>query len=233
MKYDLKKEREKLDRSVKYTFSFVILIWVLKIVEIAFQLDFGVLGILPRTAEGSIGIFTAPLIHGDFYHLLSNTFPLIILGLGLFYFYDKIALNVILLIYIMTGFWVWMAARDAYHIGASGIVYGLLTFLLFSGFLRRDKNTLTISFVILVLYGGSFLIGIIPTRSGISWESHLMGAIAGIFCAVYFRKSNVASELVQPNSKVDTQLDYHYEYVEKSPENSSRTYSYNIDSDKI
>lgn len=232
MSKDLKDDRKKFDRSVKYTFSFVILIWSLKLVEVAFHLDFGVLGILPRTVEGSIGIFTAPLIHGDFYHLLSNTFPLIILGFGLFYFYDKIALHVIFLIYLMTGFWVWIAARNAYHIGASGIVYGLLTFLLLSGFLRRDKNTLAISFVILVLYGGSFLVGVIPTRAGISWESHLMGAIAGVFCAIYFRKSNV--EISKRLNKVeDYEFDFHYDYIEKSKEVAPRTYSYKIDSDKL
>lgn len=226
MNSDSREDRRKLERSVKYTFSFVIIIWALKLIEIGFQLDFGVLGILPRTAQGSIGIFTAPFIHGDFYHLLSNTFPILILGVGLFYFYDKIALNVILLIYLMTGFWVWMAARDAYHIGASGIVYGLLTFLLFSGFFRRDKNTLAVSFIILVLYGGSFFIGVIPNKPGISWESHLMGAIAGIFCAIYFRNYKIGIKPKLPSANLNSVVEYEYQYIESQSKDNPKVYNY-------
>ncbi len=213
-------EKEKFRRGVRYTFSFIALIWLVKLIEFSFSLDFGSLGILPRTLHGSIGIFTSPLIHGGALHLLSNTFPLLFLGLGLFYFYDRIAIAVVILIYLMTGFWVWLAARDAYHIGASGIVYGLLTFLLFSGFFRKDTKTLAISFSILILYGGSFFAGIIPNRPGISWESHLMGAVAGIFCAVYFKKSDVVKEVEeiidQPNTK------YNYTYLTK-PSRLSKT----------
>lgn len=183
----MKEEETRMRRSIYPTMSFVGVIWAVKIIEFTFDINLGQFGILPRTLSGSIGIFTAPFIHGDIYHLMSNSLPLLILGIGLFYFYDKIATGVILIIYLMTGFWVWIAARDAYHIGASGVVYGMLTFLLFSGFIRRDSKTLAISFIVLFLYGGSFFAGIVPEDSAISWESHLMGAVAGIFCAVYFK----------------------------------------------
>ncbi len=183
-------EGRKLKKSIYLTLSFVALIWMVKIVETTWQVDFGVYGILPRTLSGTIGIVTAPLIHGDVFHLLSNSFPLIILGVTLFYFYHRVAPAVLLLIYLMTGFWVWIAARAGYyHIGASGVVYGLLAFLLVSGFLRRDRKSLSISFIILFLYGGTFFFGLIPGDARVSWESHLMGAIAGIFCAVYFRNA--------------------------------------------
>lgn len=180
-------EAIRLRKSIYSTLAFVSLIWGIKIVEFTFDYNFGEYGIFPRTLSGSLGIVTAPLIHGDVYHLISNTIPILILGVGLFYFYDKIATHVILLIYIMTGFWVWVAARDAYHIGASGLVYGMLTFLLFSGFFRRDSGTLAISFIVLFLYGGTFVAGVIPEDTDVSWESHLTGAIAGVLCAVYFR----------------------------------------------
>ncbi|MBL6449995.1 rhomboid family intramembrane serine protease [Fulvivirga sp. 29W222] len=214
----------KLRRSIYYTLAFVALIWGIKIIEFSFGYNFGQFGILPRTLSGSVGIFTAPLIHGDIYHLLSNTLPITILGVGLFYFYDKIALWVVLLIYLITGFWVWIAARDAYHIGASGVVYGLLTFLLFSGFFRRDSSTLAISFIVLFLYGGTFLTGMIPENSGISWESHLMGAIAGVFCAVYFRNYKIGAlvkqeqEEDQPAANQLGQYTYHYKPKSVEPD---------------
>lgn len=215
----------RLRKSIYYTLAFVALIWGVKIIEFAFDYNFGEFGILPRTLSGSVGIFTAPLIHGDVYHLLSNTLPIIILGVGLFYFYDKIALWVVLLIYLITGFWVWIAARDAYHIGASGIVYGLLTFLLFSGFFRRDSSTLAISFIVLFLYGGTFLTGMVPEDSGISWESHLMGAIAGVFCAVYFRNYKIGTLLKQEldedhhlMNEQSARYTYHYKPKTVEPE---------------
>lgn len=191
----MREEGNKMRRSIYATMSFVTVIWGVKIIEFTFDINLGQYGILPRTLSGSIGIFTAPFIHGDIYHLISNSLPLLILGIGLFYFYDKIATAVILIIYLMTGFWVWIAARDAYHIGASGVVYGMLTFLLFSGFIRRDSRTLAISFIVLFLYGGSFFAGIVPEDSAISWESHLMGAVAGIFCAVYYKNFKLSNAL--------------------------------------
>ncbi len=225
---EVKSERWRFRRGVKYTLTFVFVIWFIKISEILTGFDFGSYGILPRTLEGSLGILLAPLIHGDIYHLLSNTFPVLILGIGIFYFYDKIAINVIFLIYMMTGFWVWMAARDAYHIGASGLVYGLLTFILFSGFFRRDRQTLAISFILLVLYGGSFFYGIIPNNPGVSWESHLMGAIAGVFCAVYYRKYKISSE--KQHNYATAETNYNYEYVNSISD--ERKYHYTLDTDK-
>lgn len=207
----MEKSGIKLRRSIYYTLAFVAFIWIIKIIEYTFHYNFGDYGILPRTLSGSIGIFTAPLIHGDVFHLLSNTFPLITLGVGIFYFYDKIAPTVLLLIYLMTGFWVWVAAREAYHIGASGLVYGMLTFLLFSGFLKKDTKSLALSFIVLLLYGGSFFTGIIPGDHTVSWESHLMGALAGLFCAIYFRNYTIGGKVKKTILKgSESQYIYHY-----------------------
>ena len=189
-------------RSVFKTGSFIVAIWLVKIIEYIFNLDLSSLGNYPRTLQGSMGILLSPLIHGDIYHLFSNTIPFIMLGLGLFYFYNRIALTVFVMIYLMTGFWVWIAARDAYHIGASGLVYGILTFLLVSGFMRKDRGTLAISFVVLFLYGGSFLAGVFPGSQHVSWESHLMGAVAGIFCAIYFK--NYKLPMLEHKEEPDT-----------------------------
>lgn len=161
----------------------------MKAIEWGVSSDFGMLGILPRTLTGTVGILTGPLVHGDFSHLLSNTSSLLLLLIALFYFYDKIALEVFLWIYLMTGIWVWIAARPAYHIGASGLVYGIVTFLFFSGLLRKDPRSMAVALATMFLYGG-MIYGIFPGNEGISWESHMLGAVAGTFCAFYFRKNS-------------------------------------------
>ncbi len=228
-------ERRRLRGSVRMTLAFVALIWSIKVIEFVFGLDLSEFGILPRSLNGSIGIITGPLIHGDIFHLLSNTFPVLVLGMGILYFYHGIAPAVLSMIYLMTGFWVWIAAREAYHIGASGLVYGMLTFLLMSGFMRKDRSTLALSFVILFLYGGSFFAGIIPEESHISWESHLMGAIAGIFCAIYFKSYKLSAQL-QPSASEDEEAPvthYNYTYVPGTKENSPKKYINTIDLDQL
>lgn len=182
MKSDLVKFKD----SVFYSLAFIALLWIVKAIEFSVSGDFGDYGILPRKISGAIGIITGPLIHGDINHLFSNTIPLLILGIGVIYFYNKIAFEVIALIYLMTGVWVWIAAREAYHIGASGIVYGLVSFLFFSGVFRKDPKSIAVSLVVTFLLGG-MIYGIFPTNENISWESHLLGSFAGVFCAFYFR----------------------------------------------
>jgi membrane associated rhomboid family serine protease len=180
-------DSKKFKNSIYISLSFVVILWCIKYVEFAMHYDFARFGIHPRHLSGVLGIITGPLIHGDFSHLASNTLPLLILVIGLFYFYQKIALEVILWIYFMTGFWVWIAARgEAYHIGASGLVYGLVSFLFFSGVFRKDTASIAVSLIVVFLYGGMFW-GILPISEQISWESHILGAIAGILCSFYFR----------------------------------------------
>jgi len=174
-------------RGIYLTLAFILLLWVIKSIEWAEGWDFGYYGILPRNLKGSIGIITGPLIHGDLLHLISNTFPLLILGLGLFYFYHRIALEVFFWIYLATGFWVWVIGREAYHIGASGIVYGLMMFIFWGGVLRKNPRSLAVSMIIFFLYG-YMIYGLFPGDENVSWESHLMGSIAGIFLAIYFKK---------------------------------------------
>jgi membrane associated rhomboid family serine protease len=187
-------EGRKFRRSLLFTLAFTLVLWLVKGMEEWAVGDLGYLGILPRTLHGTFGIFTAPLIHGDMAHLLSNTFPLILLGIGVFYFYDKIALEVFGWIYITTGFWVWLAARgNAYHIGASGIVYGLVGFLFFSGVFRKDIRGIAISLAVLFLYGGMIL-GMSPNNPDVSYESHILGMLAGAFFAFYFRNANLGIE---------------------------------------
>ena len=180
-------------RSWLFAGGFTLLLWLVRTVEWGTSTSFGSLGIFPRHASGMVGILTAPLVHGDFVHLLSNTFPMLLLVAAVFFIYPKIALQVFVAIYLITGFWVWIAAREAYHIGASGLVYGLAAFLFFSGIFRRDARSMAVALAIAFLYSG-MLQGLLPgSDTTVSWESHLLGAAAGVFCSFYYRRSDIDS----------------------------------------
>jgi membrane associated rhomboid family serine protease len=161
--------------------------WMVKISELVLGIEFFEYGIMPVSLHGLTGIITAPLIHSSFGHLIANSVPLLILSTGIIYFYRDIAYKVLLLIYLISGFWVWLFARHAYHIGASGLVYGFASFLFFSGIIRKDNRMAAISFIVVFLYG-SMVWGVFPIIPQISWESHLMGALVGAIIAVYYRK---------------------------------------------
>lgn len=146
---------------------------------------FTTFGVYPRTVQGLQGVLFSPLVHGSWEHVLSNALPLAILGGLLFTIYREIAYKVFFIIYFTTGFWVWIMARDSYHIGASGVLYGLWTFILFSGFMRRRADLVVASFFVAFLYGSMFW-GLFPLIPHVSFESHIAGAMAGIMCAIYF-----------------------------------------------
>ena len=113
-------EKRKFLLSLYYSAGFLILLWIIKTIEVAFGISFAKFGILPRHISGLIGIITYPLIHANFNHLISNSIPLLFLGLGLFYFYPESALKVFAVIYFIPGILIWLFARTAYTIGASG-----------------------------------------------------------------------------------------------------------------
>jgi len=166
-------------------FRVVFLMWLVFFLEYVYGWSLSNLGIHPRTIVGLIGIFTAPLIHGNLSHLVSNTVPLIFLGSTLFFFYQRIGGAVFFRAYFWTNILVWLFARPANHIGASGVVYGLAFFLIFFGIFRRDLISILISVLTLLLYGGVFY-GVLPTDPMVSWESHLAGALVGITSAITF-----------------------------------------------
>ncbi len=172
-------------RSFGIPMRFVVLIWMVFFFEMAFHVNLGILGIYPRTLFGLAGILFAPLVHGDMLHLVSNTFPILFLGTALYMFYDRIAGRVFFHCYFFTGILVWVFARPAIHIGASGLIYGLAFFFIFFGIFRKDFKSILLALVVVFLYGGIFY-GILPTTPGISWESHLMGGIVGTISAWYY-----------------------------------------------
>lgn len=180
--------RKKLGLSMLLPVIFVIILWIVKITEILFNFDLTKLGIYPLALKGLSGIFLSPFIHADFIHLLNNSLPVLFLGTALFYFYSEIAVKIVLLTWLFTGFFVWLAGREGCHIGASGLVYGLASFLFFSGIIRKNFRLAGLSLLIVFLYG-SMVWGIFPgTYRNISWESHMLGFFSGIILSIVYRK---------------------------------------------
>ncbi len=180
-------EKANFFESIIYPLVFLVVIWGIKIIEIALDMNLGTLGVFPRDTAGLPGIFFAPLLHANLAHLFSNSGPLLVLGTTVFYFYRTVAFRVTFLSWLITGLMVWLAGREAFHIGASGLIYSLASFLFFSGFIRRSIELIAISFIVLFLYGG-MIWGVLPLREGISWETHLIGAIAGFILAILYRR---------------------------------------------
>ena len=176
----------RLRRAFVASLGFVLAIWLLKVVEIWFALDLGHYGVFPRNLEGLLGIFWGPLIHGSASHAFANTAPLIVLGTVLQYGYPKAALILLPLLYLGSGLGVWLFARPSYHIGASGLTFGMMFFVFTIGVLRWDKPAIALSLVVFFLYG-SMIWGIFPQGPGISFESHFFGAAIGVTMAFFLR----------------------------------------------
>jgi membrane associated rhomboid family serine protease len=207
-------EERKMIRSMVIPFFIVLLMWAVKIIQVVGGYDLSFLGIFPLKWQGLPGIITTAFVHADFSHLIANSVPMIILGTALFYFYKDLAPKILVFIWLFGGFWVWIAARPAYHIGASGIVYGLAAFILVSGIIRRHTGLMAVALVVVFLYG-SLIWGIFPEffpDRNISWEAHLFGMIAGIILAIYYRKQG-------PQRKV-------YEWEEEEEEEDDGEDSY-------
>ncbi len=185
-------EKDKIlaSKSLLLPGAFVVLLWIILIIQQIFDLNFPYeFGLYPRKLSGLIGIITSPLIHAGYTHLFSNTLPVFLLSAGIIYFYPETASKVLTIIYVFTGILVWLFARSVYHIGASGLIYGFAAFLFFSGIFKRDNHSIGLSLLVTFLYGG-MVWGILPGQQGISWESHFFGGMTGIVCAFIFRKKD-------------------------------------------
>jgi membrane associated rhomboid family serine protease len=185
---ELKAERDKVINGMVFPALFVGILWLIYFAQYIFDIPSEYFGCYPHDLHHLYGIFTFHLVHGGFGHIYSNSIPLFILGSIIFYFYRGIAFNVFFWVYINTGVWLWAAGRSgSIHIGASGLVYGFVAFLFFSGIFRWDRRLFVLSILVTFLYGG-LIWGVLPLQPGISWEGHLMGALAGLITAWFFRK---------------------------------------------
>jgi len=171
----------------------IFLIWVIYYVEITFGFNFNTYGVYPKSFIGLRGILFSPFIHSDTSHLINNSVPLFAMLSGLYYFYQKIANKVLIFGLILTGLFTWILGRPSYHIGASGIVYLLVSFIFFSGIIRKHYRLIALSLVVVFLYG-SMVWYIFPTEERISWEGHLSGFVVGFVFAFIFRKQGPQPE---------------------------------------
>jgi membrane associated rhomboid family serine protease len=179
-------EKKRFVYSLVFPAFFLLLLWAVKLVEISMELSFVQGGVYPRRWSGLMGILFSPLIHGDWKHLLDNSMPVLLLSLALFYFYRDIAYKIWGLIYLLGGIMLWGVGREAYHIGASGLIYGLAAFLFLSGFIRRVRSLTAISLLVVFWYG-SMIWGLLPFDYEVSFEAHITGAVSGVVLAVLYR----------------------------------------------
>ena len=180
-------EKKYLPSSLFIPFLFLLIMWAVKIIEYNFELSFAHFGVFPQSLSGLKGILLSPFIHKDFTHLINNSYPILILGGILFSIYRKIALQLFMWLFFIAGFWLWIIGRPSFHIGASGIIYALASFLLVSGIVQKNPRLSAISMLVIFLYG-SMIWGLLPTKEPISWEGHLAGFLAGILVAIFYRK---------------------------------------------
>jgi membrane associated rhomboid family serine protease len=189
---------------------FVFVAFTLKLIETLEGVSFAEFGIKPHSVEGLPGILFSPLIHGDWGHLYANALPMFVLGTALFYFYRDISLKVFVFIYLFTGILLWAGGRTGtWHIGASGLIYGLGSFLFLSGVIRNYIPLTALSLIVVFLYGSLFW-GMFPIKWDLpySWEAHLAGTLTGIILAVVYRKEG-------PQKPVPF---WYYEELEESEE---------------
>lgn len=185
----IKAERKKILYSSVFPLFLLLLMFLVHSIQVLEDTHWFFLGVKPLSVKGLPGVLLSPFIHADWGHLGANAGPFLVLTSVLFYVYRDIALKVFIWIYVLAGIWLWFGARDAWHVGASGLVYGVASFLFISGIIRNYVPLIALSMMVVFLYGSLFW-GIFPVEWLVdySWEAHLWGALAGVVTAVVFRK---------------------------------------------
>ena len=176
--------------AVKIASGFVAVIWLIHLANWGLDVGPGPFGIRPRALAGLHGIFFAPLLHGDFGHLIANSVPLVVLGTVMLHLYPSSALRVLPAVYLGPGLAVWLFARSGVHLGASGLVYGLVSYVLVAGLIRRDRRAIAASLLVCFMYG-ALAWGVLPIQHGVSWETHLAAAVIGVALAIALRHLDV------------------------------------------
>jgi membrane associated rhomboid family serine protease len=184
---------------IRFPILLVILLWIIFIADHFFNLGLMYYGIYPRKWDSIGGIFTAPFIHGGWSHLISNSSPVLFLTIIMTIFYRKVTVAAFLIILVGSGLLVWLFGRESYHIGASGVVYGLVAFVFWAGVFRKNMKSVVLALVILIMYSGLFENLFPSEKTNISWESHLFGAFMGLFTAFLLKNVKEDDEEEQPN----------------------------------
>ena len=186
-------EQRNFWRSVRIVFALVSVLWIVQFLQVLNIYDFVDYANHPRHLDGLIGIIFSPFIHDKYHfeHIISNTLPMMVLLTVLINAYPKIWLLVLVFVHLASGILVWLFAPEyTYHVGISGIIYGIAAFLVASGLFRKDRTSFTIAILVVLVYGGMVL-GFLPNKEGVSWQSHLFGALSGIFIAFVLRKRDL------------------------------------------
>jgi membrane associated rhomboid family serine protease len=176
--------RDNFRLAVKLSLGFVGLLWLIPLLGWGLELER--FGVRPRQWIGLLGILFAPLLHADFGHLIANSLPLLVLGTTMLHLYPTAAARVLPAVYLGPGIAVWLLARDGNHVGASGLVYGLFSYVLVAGLIRRDRRAIAAALLVAFMYG-TLVWGVLPIRTGVSWETHLAAALIGALMAIAYR----------------------------------------------
>ncbi|MEZ4778982.1 MAG: rhomboid family intramembrane serine protease [Flavobacteriaceae bacterium] len=176
-----------------YPLLFVLIIWVIFWFEVRYGIRLTKWGVYPLKFEGLKGILFSPFIHGSLKHLFNNSIPLFVLSTSLFYFYRHIRWRVLLWGLFLTGFLTWCIGRPSWHIGASGVIYMLASFLFFKGIFSKQYQLTALSLLVVFLYGG-LLWYLFPINPEISWEGHSAGFIVGFVLSFIFKKNPIENK---------------------------------------
>jgi membrane associated rhomboid family serine protease len=182
--------RALLALALRLSAGFVALLWLVHLMNWGLDLDPRPLGLEPREWPGLVGIVTAPLVHSDFAHLVANSVPLAAVGAVMLFLYPHSTLRVLPAVYLGTGAVVWLFGRDSVHLGASGLVYGLVSYVFFAGLLRRDRRAIAASLLVAFTYG-TLAWGVLPLDPRVSWETHLAAGVIGLLMALVLRRLDV------------------------------------------
>jgi membrane associated rhomboid family serine protease len=166
---------------------FLLIIWTVFLIENTFNLKLNPYGIFPRTFSGMKGIVLSPFLHGDFNHIASNSVPLFVLTLALIYFYRNLSLKVLVYGILLSGTITWIIGRNSYHIGASGLIYVLVSFIFFKGMMTKYYRLMALSLTVVMVYGGMVWYVFPEVDAKISWEGHLAGLLTGFILAAYYK----------------------------------------------
>ncbi len=173
--------------AIKLSAVMLVAIWIVFLFDQLTGLDLARFGLRPRDGAGLLGLFTVPLLHGSLSHVASNSIPLFVGGVAMLFLYPNSSVRALPMIYIGSAALAWVFARPSLHIGASGLVYGILAFVFVSGILRRDIRSVGVSLMIWFFYG-SMVWGVLPVQQGVSWELHASGMVVGVLMAFVFRR---------------------------------------------
>ena len=182
------------DNQFKYTNAvivfpllFVVIVWFVFWLQIKYDFDFDQNGIFPRTFSGLQGVLFSPFIHADIQHVYNNSVPLLILVAALRFFYPKQSLAVMGFGILFSGFITWLIGRPSYHIGASGFIYVLVSFIFFKGIQTQYYRLVALSLAVVVVYGGLVWYIFPNVEERISWEGHLAGLITGFVLSLIYK----------------------------------------------